>query len=104
MIVRRFTAIVTKENAPKYYAFFRDTLTPELKKIEGHAGAIVLSESNRDTVDITVLTFWESLEAIRRFAGETPNVAVVEPEARALLRSYNEEVSQHVVEVDTFSH
>lgn len=102
MFVRHFTATVTRANAPKYYTFFRNTLTPELERIPGHRGAIVLSDDNgNDPVDITVLTFWESEEAIRLFAGDTPNRAVVEPEARELLASFNEVISQHVVEVDT---
>ncbi len=102
MFVRRFTASVTRENAPRYYTFFRNTLTPELERIPGHRGALVLSRDNGDDpIDITVLTFWESEEAIRRFAGDTPNRAVVEPEARELLASFSDVISQHVVEVDT---
>jgi heme-degrading monooxygenase HmoA len=102
MVVRHFTASVTRANAPKYYTFFRNTLTPELERIPGHRGALVLSRDNgSDPVDVTVLTFWESEEAIRLFAGDTPNRAVVEPEARELLVSFNEVVSQYVLEVDT---
>jgi heme-degrading monooxygenase HmoA len=102
MLVRYFTATVTRANAPKYYTFFRNTLTPELERIPGHRGALVLSaDDESDPVDITVLTFWESQEAIRKFAGDTPRRAVVEPEARELLASFSEVVSQHVVEVDT---
>jgi heme-degrading monooxygenase HmoA len=104
MLVRYFTATVRRANAPKYYTFFRNTLTPELERIPGHRGALVLSnDDDRDPVDITVLTFWESIDAIRRFAGDTPNRAVVEPEARAILESFNEIVTQHTVEVDTLS-
>jgi heme-degrading monooxygenase HmoA len=102
MFVRYFTATVARANAPKYYTFFRNTLTPELERIPGHRGALVLStDDNGDPIEITVLTFWESIEAIRRFAGDAPNRAVVEPEARAILESFNEIVTQHVVEVDT---
>jgi heme-degrading monooxygenase HmoA len=104
MIVRYFTATVARANAPKYYTFFRNTLTPELERIPGHRGALVLSNGDSvDPIEITVLTFWESIEAVRRFAGDTPNRAVVEPEARALLESFNEIVTQHNVEVDTLS-
>jgi heme-degrading monooxygenase HmoA len=102
MLVRYFTATVSRANAPKYYTFFRNTLTPELERIPGHRGALVLStDDNSDPIEITVLTFWESSDAIRRFGGDTPNRAVVEPEARALLESFDEIVTQHIVEVDT---
>jgi len=33
---------------------------------------------------------WESLDAIARFAGADPEVAVVPPEARSLLASYDD--------------
>ncbi|MGB6985452.1 MAG: hypothetical protein WBD74_05665 [Candidatus Aquilonibacter sp.] len=105
MLVRYFTATVSRANAPKYYTFFRNTLTPELERIPGHRGALVLSnELDRDPVELTVLTFWESQQAIRLFAGDTANRAVVEPEARELLASFNEIVTEHVVEVDTLQH
>lgn len=102
MIVRRFTARATAEKAKAYCSFFRDTLTPELRKIEGHRGALVLSRpTRRGDVKITVLTFWESMDAIAKFAGEKPTRAVVEPEARALLSDFDDEVTHHTVEVDT---
>lgn len=102
MLVRYFTATVARANAPKYFTFFRNMLTPELERIPGHRGALVLRHDDAsDPVQITVLTFWESIDAIRRFAGETPNRAVVEPEALAILESFDEIVTQHVVELDT---
>ena len=102
MLVRHFTATVTRADAPKYYTFFRNTLTPELERIPGHRGALVLSrDDGGEPVELVVLTFWESEESIRRFAGDTPNRAVVEPEARAILESFDENIGQFVVEVDT---
>ena len=98
MIARYWTATATAEKAPAYFAFFRDVLTPELSKIPGHAGALVLSRVAAEMVEITVLTFWESHEAIRRFAGESPSKAVVEPEAQAMLTSFDDEVLHYDVE------
>jgi hypothetical protein len=44
-----------------------------------------------------VLTLWDSMEAIRRFAGPEPNKAVIEPEARAALASFDEYVTHFEV-------
>jgi heme-degrading monooxygenase HmoA len=99
MLARYFTATVSRANAPKYYAFFRDTLTPQLKTIPGHRGALVMSHAKGDTVELLVLTFWESADAIRRFAGDTPDLAVVEPEARELLTSFDERITTYTVEL-----
>lgn len=40
---------------------------------------------------------WESMDAIRRFAGDEPERAVVEPEARAVLKTYDDFVSHYEV-------
>jgi heme-degrading monooxygenase HmoA len=101
MIVRHFTAKASPENARKYYVFLRDMLTPKLKEIPGHLGALVLSNEGKDDVHITVLTFWESDEAIRQFAGDNPEKAVIEPEARGLLSSFDDRVTRLVVELNT---
>jgi heme-degrading monooxygenase HmoA len=101
MLVRHFTATVSPANAPRYYAFFRDTLTPQLKQIPGHRGALVMSHGSGDTTNILVLTFWDSAEAIARFAGDTPDLAVVEPQAQALLSSFDETIVTYTVELDT---
>lgn len=101
MLIRHFTATASPANAPRYYAFFRDTLTPQLMQIPGHRGALVQSRPSADMVEIFVLTFWESAEAIARFAGDTPDRAVVEPEARELLASFDERIVTYTLEVDS---
>jgi heme-degrading monooxygenase HmoA len=101
MIVRRFTARASATNAQTYFSFFKDMLTPKLRTIPGHHRALVLSQKTDADVEITVLTFWESMDAISLFAGANLTKAVVEPEARALFSSFNDEVTLHVVEVDT---
>ena len=40
-----------------------------------------------------MLTLWESMEAVRRFAGAKSERAVVEPEARAVLSWFDETVT-----------
>ena len=101
MIARRFTAWATHENAPKYTAFFRDKLTPKLREIAGHLGAMVLNRADGGLTEITVITFWESMDAIQHFAGSTEGNSVVEPEARALFTSFAKEVTHHEVVLDT---
>jgi heme-degrading monooxygenase HmoA len=101
MIARRFTAWATHENAPKYTAFFHDKLTPSLRQIPGHLGAMVLNRTDGGLTEITVITFWESMDAVQHFAGSTEGDAVVEPEARALFTSFTNHVTHHEVELNT---
>lgn len=41
------------------------------------------------SVEIVVLTLWESMEVVRKFDGAEPEKAVLEPEARAILMSFD---------------
>jgi heme-degrading monooxygenase HmoA len=102
VIARRWTARATAEGAQAYVAFFRRVLVPQLDGIDGHRGALVTTMAREPgaggaIVDITVLTFWESMDAIARFAGAAPERAVLEPEARAVLQSFDDRVSHEEV-------
>jgi heme-degrading monooxygenase HmoA len=100
-IVRSWSARATREGADAYEVFFKTRLVPQLETIPGHRGALVLRRAAADLVEITVLTFWDSMDAIQRFAGETPNRAVVEDEARAVLVSFDELVRHDAIALDT---
>jgi hypothetical protein len=52
-------------------------------------------------IEITVHTFWASLAAIQQFAGAIYERAVVEPEARAVLSSFDDHVEHREVALDT---
>lgn len=102
MIARSWKARATAEGAKAYAAFFEAHLVPRLNRIDGHRGALVLTGPREGGgVEITVLTFWQSSEAVARFAGGDARRAVVEPEARAVLASFDDEVSHLEVALDT---
>jgi heme-degrading monooxygenase HmoA len=74
----------------------RDVL-PLLEQIGGHRGAQVLRRAHEGGIEFVVITFWDSMDAIRAFAGEEPDRAVVEPAARAVLRDFEETVTHYEV-------
>jgi hypothetical protein len=98
VIARTWTARATDDNVRVYVAFFETTVVPQLRAIPGHLGAIVTTRG----AEISVTTFWESMAAVGRFA-DPIDVAVVEPEARAVLESFDELVRHAEVAVDTLS-
>jgi heme-degrading monooxygenase HmoA len=61
----------------------------------------VLTRAEAGAVRITVLTFWDSMDAVREFAGADTDRAVVEEEARSLLLSFDESVRHDAVALDT---
>lgn len=101
MIVRTWSARATESGAKRYTAFFESTLLPELRTLEGFTGALLLSRDQEDDVELTTHTFWASVTAIRQFAGNDLERAVVEPEAHACLRDYDPTVVHRHVLVGT---
>jgi heme-degrading monooxygenase HmoA len=73
---------------------------PELQAIEGFRGATLLRREDGAEIEFLVLTRWASLEAIRAFAGDDIERAVVEPEAVAVLVSFDDRVRHYEVAHD----
>ena len=69
-----------------YQRLLKEKVLTALKRIEGYRGGWVLTKDSKDgQVEFLVMNFFESLEAVKRFAGPDYNVPVFEPEARDLL-------------------
>jgi len=62
---------------------------PELAGVPGFRGACLTQRRAGDFVEFLVLTRWESMDSIRRFAGSDVEKAVVEPAAQAALASFD---------------
>jgi mannose-6-phosphate isomerase-like protein (cupin superfamily) len=86
MIARRWTALAEgSEQADAYVSHFERAVRPHLESTDGFLGATVERVEADGGIEIVVVTRWESMVAIRAFAGEDIDLAVVEPEARAVL-------------------
>lgn len=85
MIARLWSARTTPAQTPAYIEHLKKKVLPILQKVDGYAGAMLLKREETDTVEIIVITQWNSLEAIRVFAGADMEEAVVADEAAALL-------------------
>ena len=94
MIVRMWRGQAKAENADAYEHFVTTKVFAELPAIAGHRGAYLLRRpiANGKEVEFIAVTLWESLAAIRGFAGDDIERAVVEPDARAVLSSFDDVV------------
>lgn len=88
-VARSWSARATPAGALAYLEHFEDAVLPALRRLAGHRGALVLRRPRGEEVEITVLTLWASLEAVHEFAGPDASRAVVEPEARAALTTFD---------------
>ena len=83
----------TARDPDGYLRHLRRNVIPRLKKISGYREVRVL---RRDR-EILVVTFRDSMQPIRAFAGEDVEKAVVEPEARAVLEEFDDVVRHYEV-------
>ena len=82
----------TVDKSDEYVRHATNKVFPALRAIEGHRGAYLLRRVVDGAIEFVVLTLWDSMEAVRKFAGVDPEKAVVEPEARAVLTSFDDSV------------
>jgi heme-degrading monooxygenase HmoA len=102
MIARTFQArAATPDDASAYERHLRDVVFPGLRAIPGHVDARLLRRDREDGIDLLVVTTWDSLGAIRAFAGDDLERAVVEPEAQAVLAAWDERVEHLEVTVSS---
>ena len=86
MIARLWKGWTTPENADAYERHLREDLLPRLRhRIAGYRGGYVLRQDGSAEVEFAVLNLFDSLDAVRAFAGPDYTVATFEPEARRLL-------------------
>jgi heme-degrading monooxygenase HmoA len=97
MIARIWSARTTTVQAPAYVEHVRTQVLPAIRKVDGYGGALLLERAAPDAVEIIVLTFWRSLDAIRGFAGADLEGAVVAEEAAALLTEFDRRVRHYEV-------
>jgi len=96
VIARGWTARTTKDRAPTYAEHLKERVLPAVRDVEGYAGAMLMQRDDApDAVEVVVITFWQSLDAIRGFAGTDVESAVVNDEAKSLLTDYDRRVRHY---------
>ena len=97
MIARFWSARTSRDKAPHYAHHLETAVFAELKTLDGFSNAMLLQRDIGDEIEVVVITFWQSLESIRRFAGEPLDRAVVADRAIALLDDFDRQVRHYEV-------
>jgi hypothetical protein len=87
----------TVERASEYVHHVTKKAFPALRAIDGHGGAFLLRRMVDGAIEFVVPTLWDSMAEVRRFAGAEMDKAVVEPEARATLTSFDDRVTHYEI-------
>lgn len=106
MIVRVWRGRVAAQNEKAYIQHLTRRVFPAFRTIEGFLGGSLLKEPRADGVEFMVITRWESMDAVRKFAAPDVTKAVVEPAAEEILIEYDRVVKHYefVAEVSGAGH
>jgi heme-degrading monooxygenase HmoA len=88
MITRLWRGWTSAADADAYERFLLEQLFPSMREIPGFRGAEILRRAEDGEVAFVTLTRFETLAAIRAFAGEDYETPVLEPQALRLLARY----------------
>jgi hypothetical protein len=89
-VARVWRGVARADAASAYVEHLHSATFPKLRGLAGYRRAWSMRREIAQGVEFLVVTTWDSMEAVERFAGPTPDLAVVPPEARALLVEFDE--------------
>ena len=71
MIARHWRGWTKPEDAEAYETLLHETVLPHIREVDGHRDAWVLRNDDGRETEFLVINFFESLDAVKRFAGTT---------------------------------
>jgi heme-degrading monooxygenase HmoA len=103
MISRHWTGLARKERANDYIAHLQSDTFRQIEKINGFISASILKRDLPEGVEFLIITEWESLDAIKQFAGANYSAAVVPALVEEMMIYYDKEVRHYEVNFTTGS-
>ena len=98
MILRRWSGRIRTIDQEKYLEYVLETGAGDYQRTPGNLGFQILFRDLEDaSTEVTTLSWWESMEAIRAFAGSEPELARYYPEDDQFLLDRPEHVEHHTV-------
>ena len=100
VIARLWHGRTRPEDAERYAEYLEQTGVPEYRATRGNLGVKILRRVTASEAEFLVLTFWDSFDAVRRFAGDDVSRAVYYPEDARFLLELEQGVTHFVVTTD----
>jgi heme-degrading monooxygenase HmoA len=97
MIARIWKGETPESKADQYFAFLKETGIKDYRETRGNLGVLVLRRLREGHAEFFLLSLWESLDAIREFAGDDIEKAFYYPEDPEYLLSMERDVEHYEV-------
>lgn len=101
MIARHWRGWTRVQDADAYEILLKHKVLPRLTGVEGYRGGYVFRSIGPQEVEFVVVNLFDSLEAVKRFAGESYTTPVFEPEAKKLLSRVEPVAMHYEVRINT---
>ena len=100
MIARIWRGRTPAAKAEAYVEYLLATGLKDYRAVPGNTGVRVLRRIEGNVAEFLVVSFWESMDAVRTFAGSDVDAAVYYPEDDAYLLERERTVAHYEVAVD----
>lgn len=97
MIARIWHGITPAAKAEAYLDFLNQSGVPDYQATPGNRGVYVLRRIEGEVAHFTLISLWDSLEAVKGFAGPQPEIAHYYPEDQDFLLEFEPTVTHHEV-------
>ena len=97
MVARIWRGVVRRDDADEYAVYIRDTGFTAYGATPGNLGAWMLRRDEGDRTEFMTFTLWESIDAVRAFAGDDIEAAVYYPEDERYLIEGEDSVKHYEV-------
>jgi hypothetical protein len=99
MILRVWHGWASPENADEFEQVLREEIVPGIaaKTIPGYYGLDLLRKDDGELVQFTTQMWFASIEAVKAFAGDDYEKAVIHPDGGRLLKEYDQTSAHHEV-------
>ncbi len=97
MIIRMWHGRVNRNDARAYREFLKQRAIPDYQSVKGNIDVKILERREEDATHFITMTMWESLDAIKAFAGENLERAKYYPEDKGYLLEFEATVVHYEV-------
>jgi heme-degrading monooxygenase HmoA len=97
MIARHWRGLAKRECADAYVEHLHSETLPQLVQLAGFHDASILRRDVPQGVEFLVVTVWKSIAAIRSFAGDDVESAVVPAKVQAMMIEFDRRARHYEV-------
>lgn len=105
MISRIWHGYTAKDNADIYENLLQNEIFVGIanKNIEGYRGIQLLRRELAEETEFITIMWFDSVDSVRKFAGENYEMAVVPEEVRKVLSHFDAKSAHYIVKTDEYS-